>query len=157
MHTVMDATASILNMSEQLFSWEEDGEPFDKLEEHFEGEVIFNPDVCFVERLEVLPAHRGRGIGREVLVSIARKFYHSCGLIVLKAYPLQHEAHEPGTMDEWAKAMRYEELEQDLELAQYRLFSWYQKMGLMNPFDAEYFLARPGKLAQMGRPGEDTA
>lgn len=157
LRTVMDATASILEMSEQLFSWEEDGHPFDKLDEHFDHMPILHQDVCFVERLEVLPAHRGRGIAREVLVSIARRFYHCCGLIVLKAYPLQHELHKPSATDEWAKAMRYAELEQDLELAQYRLFNWYQKMGLSSPFDVAYFLAPPEKLAQLGKPGEGTA
>lgn len=156
LHTVMDATSSILSMSEQLFSWEEDAHPFDKLDEHFEGEPIFNHDVCFVERLEVLPAHRGRGIGKAALISIARKFYNSCGLIVLKAYPLQHEARLPSDMDEWAKAMRLDELEQDLELAQYQLFNWYQKMGLSDPFDREYFIARPGELARLSRTGVDT-
>jgi len=156
LHMVMDASSSILEMSEQLFSWAEDGQPFDKLEEHFTGEVFFNPDVCFVECLEVLPSHRGRGIGREVMTSIARRFYNSCGLVVVKAYPLQHELREPAVTDEWAKAMRYDELEQDLELSQYQLFNWYQKMGLRNPFDREYFIARPGELAQLSRTGVDT-
>lgn len=156
LHDVMDASSSILSMSEQLFSWEEDAHPFDKLDEHFEDEPIFNQDVCFVERLEVLPAHRGRGVGKSALVSIARKFYNSCGLIVLKAYPLQHEARLPGEMDAWTKSMRHDELEQDLELAQYQLFNWYQKMGLSNPFDMEYFIARPGEFARLTRTGVDT-
>jgi len=153
---VMDATASILAMSETLFSWEEGGDPFDKLDAHFQGEPIFNRDVCFVEQLEVLPAHRGRGIGRDVLVSIARKLYNCCGLIVLQAFPSQHEARRPHELDEWEKAMRYDELEQDFERAQYQLFNWFQKMGLINPFDTEYFMARPGELAHLPKRGEVT-
>jgi GNAT superfamily N-acetyltransferase len=153
LHSVMDATSSILTMSESLFSWEKEGDPFDKLDAHFQGEPIFNRDICFVERMEVLPAHRGRGIGRDLLIAIARKFYSSCGLVVLKAYPLQHEVSGPGGSDEWKMAMRYDALEQDLECAQYQLFGWYQKMGLSNPFDEEYFLARPGELAQLAEYG----
>lgn len=156
LHDVMDATSTILAMSETLFSWEEGGHPFDKLDEHFMEEPIFNQDICFVERLEVLPAHRGRGIGRAAMVSIARKFYNCCGLVVLKAYPVQHEARQPGELDAWAKAMCYDALEQDLERAQYQLFSWYQKMGLQNPFDAEYFMARPWDLAQLPKSGKAT-
>jgi GNAT superfamily N-acetyltransferase len=156
LHTVMDATSSILSMSETLFSWEEGGDPFDKLDDHFREEPIFNRDVCFVERMEVLPAHRGRGIGRDVLEAIARRFYNSCGLMVLKAYPLQHEERAPGILDEWAKAMRYDALEQDLERAQYQLFSWYQQMGLSKPFDLEYFIARPGALAHLPSSGNDS-
>jgi GNAT superfamily N-acetyltransferase len=153
---VMDATTSILSMSESLFSWEEGGDPFDKLDAHFQGEPMFNRDVCFVERMEVLPAHRGRGIGRDVLEAIARRFYTSCGLVVLKAFPLQREARLPSEMDEWTEAMRLDELEQDLEQAQYQLFNWYQKMGLNNPFDQEYFIARPGELARLPMSGNDT-
>jgi len=156
LRVVMDATSSILAMSEMLFSWEEGAHPFDKFEEIFKEEPIFNQDVCFVEQLEVLPAHRGRGIGRDALISIARRFYNSCGLLVLKAYPMQHDVNVQRQVDEWAKAMRYEELEQDLERAQYQLFSWYQKMGLSNPFDVEYFMALPGDLAQLPKVGMDT-
>jgi GNAT superfamily N-acetyltransferase len=156
LHIVMDTTSSILEMSEQLFSWEKDGQPFDKLDELFDDEPIFNRDVCFIERLELLPAYRGRGIGKEVLTSIARRFYTSCGLIVVKAYPLQHEARLPNVRDEWTKEMRLDELEQDLEQAQYQLYNWYQKLGLSDPFDREYFIARPGELAQVARTGVDT-
>lgn len=150
---VMDATASILAMSESLFSWEEDADPFDKLDAYFEDDPIFNRDVCFVERLEVLPAYRGRGIGRNALISIGRKFYNGCGLVVLKAYPLQHEARDPGEADVWVQAMRYDALEQDLERAQYQLFNWYQQMGLSNPFYREYFMTRPEMLARLAEHG----
>lgn len=153
---VMDASSTILSMSESLFSWEKDVHPFEKLDAHFEEDPIFNADVCFVEQLEILPAFRGQGIGRAMLISIARKFDNSCGLIVLKAFPLQHEARLTGEVDEWGKAMRYDELEQDLERAQYQLFGWYQKMGLKNPFDPEYFIARPEELAHLHMFGKET-
>lgn len=146
---VMDASSTILAMSQSLFSWEEDSHPFDKLDEHFAEDPILNSNICFVEQIQILPAFRGQGTGRAMLISIARKFYNSCGLIVLKAFPLQHEARHPGEADAWTKAMRYDELEQDLEHAQHQLFNWYQKMGLKNPFDEEYFIARPADLAHL--------
>ncbi len=144
---VMDASSTILAMSESLFSWEEDVHPFEKLDKYFENDPIFNADVCFVEQLEILPAFRGQGIGRAALISIARKFHNSCGLLVLKAFPLQHEARLPGKVDQWVKAMRYDELDQDLERSRLKLNSWYQEMGFTNPFDLEYFIARPEEYA----------
>lgn len=146
---VMNASATILAMSESLFSWEEDTDPFKKLDELFEDDLIFNSDVCFVEKLEILPAFRGQGVGRATLISIARKFHNSCGLLVLKAFPIQHEVRLPGEVDKWVKAMRYDELDQDLERSRLKLYSWYKEMGFSNPFDPEYFIARPEEYACM--------
>lgn len=156
LHDVMDASSTILAMSEELFNWEEDADAFEKLDEHFVNDPILNWNFCFVEELEVLPAFRGQGVGRSVLVSIARRFYSSCGLIVLKAFPLQHEARLGSEEEDWKKAMRYDELEQDFERAQYQLFNWYQKMGLKNPFDQEYFIARPEEIAHLPMFGRST-
>ena len=156
LHDVMDASSTILAMSEKLFNWEEDKNPFAKLDELFQDDPTFNCDICFVEHLQILPPFRGQGIGRATLISIARKFHNSCGLLVLKAFPLQHEARLPGEADEWTKAMRYDELEQDLEQSQFQLSSWYQKMGFTNPLHPEYFIARPYQLACLPMFGEST-
>lgn len=149
---VMDASSSILAMSEALMSWEEGSEPFDKLDELFQEEPIFNRDMCFVEWMEVLPAHRGHGIGRQVLEAIARRYYMSCGLVVLRGHPMQHEEQGPEELDAWAKAMRYDALEQDVERAQYQLFGWYQRLGLRKPFETEYFMVRTEELARLPIP-----
>ncbi len=155
LYDVMDSTASILDMSEKLFNWEQDRDPFEKLEEYFAGVPFLNSDICFVEEVEVLPAFRGQGIGKAALISIARKFYNSCGLIVARAFPLQHQSKgNRGHDDEWSKAMRYDELEQDFERSQYQLFHWYKQMGLNNPFDPEYFMIRPHELAHFTPFGE---
>lgn len=34
-------------------------------------------------------------------------------------------------------------MELDFEKAQYQLFNYYKKKGFQNPFDMEYFIARP--------------
>lgn len=146
---VADASSSIMAMCEALMSWEEGSEPFDELDGVFQEEPIFNRDICFVEWLEVLPAHRGHEIGRQVLEAIARRYYMSCGLVVLRGHPLQHVERVPDDLDAWAKAMRYDALEQDVERAQYQLFGWYQRLGLRKPFDGEYFIARPRELARL--------
>jgi len=150
---VMDASSSILAMCEALMSWEEGSDPFDKLDELFQEEPIFNRDICFVEWMEVLPAHRGREIGREVMTAIARRYYTSCGLVVLRGFPMQHEERVTDDLDEWTKTMRYDALEQDLERAQYKLFAWCQRLGLRKPFETEYFMVRTEELARLPIPG----
>jgi len=83
-----------------------------------------------------------------MITAIARKFYNSCGLIVLHAFPVQHEGGGDRTMDsEWKKQMQYALLEKDFEKSKYQLYNYYQKMGLANPIDEAYFIARPWDIA----------
>jgi len=149
---VMDATQSILNMSEVLFILDEDSGFFDKIDEYFEGDPPMNMNVCFLERLELLPIHRGKGLTRMILNELARSYYDCCGLWVLKAYPLQHNeaASDNQEVAIWREQMGYADMEADFEKAQYKLFHLYQQMGMVNPFDMSYFIAKPEKLAFIG-------
>jgi hypothetical protein len=81
---------------------------------------------------------------------LIERFYSSCGLWVLKAYPMQHDISIKREIEEkmsdWNKKMEYQKMELDFEKAQYQLFNYYKKMGFQNPFDMEYFIARPFDL-----------
>lgn len=141
---VMDASASILNMSEELFNIQGEEDLWEKIEEFYDYQPPLNYDVCFIERLELLPEYRGKGRGRWVIKDILERFYGSCGLVVIKAYPLQHESDQGwGEDDEWKKRMQYDKMEKDAEKARYQLYHYYQKLGFVNPFGEEYFIIRP--------------
>lgn len=146
--SVMDASQSILEMSEVLFEWDEHKDFWDKLDDYFEDHPPIHTDVCFLESLEILPAFRKKGLTKMVLRDLARKYHHSCGLWVLKVFPLQHKSRsEEDKKDAWYQKMRYDELEEDFEKSKYKLFHLYQSLGLVNPFEEAYFLARPENLA----------
>lgn len=139
---VMDATSSICDMSYAIFDIEND-DMFEKVEKHFD-DMLINTGVCFIESIEILPRYRGKGIGKAMITAIARKFYNSCGLIVLKAFPMQHQGGGDRTKDsEWQKEMQYDQLEKDFEKSKFQLYNYYQKMGLDNPIDEAYFITRP--------------
>lgn len=139
---IFDATGSIMEMAEVVFSLEQEDDYWSKLDEFFEYEMPTSYDTCFIERLELLPEFRGKGLGKWVVKNILERFYGSCGLVVVKAYPLQHES-DPDISEDWKIKMKYENMETDLEQAQYKLFHYYQQLGFSNPFDQEYFIIRP--------------
>lgn len=141
---VMDATDSISEMASVLFEWDVDKDYWDKLDYYFENYPLENYNVCFLETLEIIAKYRGKGLGAKIINDLIERFYHSCGLWVLKAYPLQFDSSsisENGS--EWNSKMDYAIMEVDLEKAQYQLFNYYTKMGFQNPFEMEYFIAKP--------------
>ena len=140
---VMDATGPIMEMAEKLFEVSEGIDCWDKIEEYYDYEPPLQYDVCFLERLEILPAYRKKGIGKLVIKNIIEKFYASCGLVVVKAYPLQHEDDNFLVNPEWQTNMKYQQMETDYEKARYQLYNYYQKLGFVNPFAEDYFMIRP--------------
>lgn len=144
---VMDATHSIYQMSGVLFELDEDKDFWDKIDAYFEFEPPMSYDICFLETLEVIEKYRGKGLGEKIINNLIERFYSSCGLWVLKAFPLQHDnsikSENESAQINWNKKMDYQNMESDFEKSQYQLFNYYIKRGFKNPFDMEYFIARP--------------
>ena len=144
---VMDATHSIYQMSGVLFEWDEEKDFWDKIDAYFEFEPPMSYDICFLETLEVIEKYRGKGLGEKIINNLIERFYSSCGLWVLKAFPLQHgnsiKSENEVAQINWNKKMAYQNMESDFEKSQYQLFNYYIKRGFKNPFDMEYFIARP--------------
>lgn len=144
---VMDATYSINQMSGVLFEWDEDKDFWDKIEIYFDFNPLENYDIFFLETLEVIAKYRGKGLGEKILNNLIERFYSSCGLWVLKAFPMQHDisikSNKEENCNDWNTKMEYSLMESDFEKAQYQLFNYYKKRGFQNPFDMEYFIARP--------------
>lgn len=139
---VFDATASIQAMAGVIFNMKEEEDYWSKLDELYDYDIPTNFDVCFIERIELLPEFRGKGVGKWLIQNILERFYGSCGLVVINAFPLQHEDGDSYS-PEWTAKMKLEALESDLEKAQYKLFHYYQQLGFSNPFEQDYFLIRP--------------
>ncbi|WP_281297018.1 hypothetical protein [Flavobacterium limnophilum] len=144
---VMDATHSICQMSGILFEWDQDKDFWDKIDIYFEYQPLENYDVFFLETLEIIAKYRGKGLGEKIINNLIERFYSSCGLWVLKAFPMQHDIAIKNEKEEnwsdWNRKMEYPKMELDFEKSQYQLFNYYKKRGFQNPFDMEYFIARP--------------
>lgn len=144
---VMDATHSINQMSGALFEWDEEKNFLDKIDTYFECQPLDNYDVFFLETLEVIAKYRSNGLGEKIINNLIERFYSSCGLWVLKAFPMQHDitikSEKEENRSDWNTKMEYSTMELDFEKAQYQLFNYYKKKGFQNPFDKEYFIAKP--------------
>jgi GNAT superfamily N-acetyltransferase len=147
---VMDATHSICQMSGVLFEWDKDKDFWDKIDTYFDYFPLENYNVFFLESIEVIAKYRGKDLGDKIINNLIESFYSSCGLWVLKAFPIQHDisikSEKEENQSDWNKKMEYQKMESDFEKSQYQLFNYYKKRGFKNPFDMEYFIARPSDI-----------
>lgn len=147
---VMDASESILDMSEILFEFEEGKDFWDKIEMYFSENIPLNFDICYLEYFEIVPNYRGKGIGKKILINMIERFYNSCGLWVAKGFPIQHSSVIENTafedLDDWDQKMDYKNFEKDFEKSQYKLFHYFQQQGFQNPFDMQYFIVQPYEI-----------
>ena len=144
---VMDASQSILDMSSVLFEFDQDKDFWEKIDSFFEDDPPINFNICYLEYFEIAPNYRGKGIGKKIIMNLMERFYNSCGLWVVKGFPIQHSGVIKKTafedLDAWDQQMEYKSLEKDFEKSQYKLFHYFQQLGFENPFDMEYFIAQP--------------
>lgn len=148
--SIMDASESILDMSGVLFEFDEDKDFWDKIDTYFEDDIPLNYNICYLEYFEIAPNYRGKGIGKKIITNMMERFYHCCGLWVIKGFPIQHSGVIEKTafenLSEWDRQMEYENFEKDFEKSQYKLFHYFQQLGFQNPFDMEYFIAQPHQI-----------
>lgn len=141
---VMDVTSAISEISSVLFEWDIDKDYWEKLHFYFEHYPLENFNICLLESLEIIAKYRGKDLGKKIITNLIERFYSSCGLWVLKAYPIQFDLNTIRENEiEWNTKMDYLTLEKDFEKAQYQLFNYYTKMGFENPFEMEYFIVKP--------------
>jgi GNAT superfamily N-acetyltransferase len=53
----------------------------------------WDPNLLILDRLIILPAFRGQGVGLLALRGLMERFGFGVGIVAMKPYPLQHEAH----------------------------------------------------------------
>ena len=89
----------------------------------------FCGNVLVVHRLEILPAHRGTGLGLAALWYISRIHSAGCGLVAIKAIPMQLRAGFDAGKDEWTRQLAYDSFPVGREAAQRKLVSHWGKLG----------------------------
>jgi GNAT superfamily N-acetyltransferase len=137
---VFDAKQTTLNLGEAIYDFEK-YDYKDELQEYYNYE-LFTGNICFLERLELLPEYRGHGIGKKIIKGFTERFSDTCGLFAMKAFPLQLEQNH-NIDNNWYKKMCLNEFEKDDEKAKYKLYSYYRSAGFDQPFNNEYFTMNP--------------
>jgi GNAT superfamily N-acetyltransferase len=94
--SLLEAMDSVSNECEECFCALLEHETEDWKPEVVElyGEEPEYSDILFIERLELEPQFRGKGIGARVVDVTVKTFAQSCGLVACKPFPLQHMGNE---------------------------------------------------------------
>lgn len=122
------SNASLLSVGLAVFdfatsTWSE------RVEQQFDA--IFNTDLLVIERVEVLPEHRGRSVGLAAARRFIETFSAGCGLAVCQPAPLQFSAHKKND-ERWQAEMRSEDFSQDEAKATRRLIRHCRRLGFRN-------------------------
>lgn len=122
---IFDSDELIMDIGEQIYDFENQTINADILE--LIDFVLTNDDIAVLTSYELLPEYRKIGLGKALLKDIYTRFQSSCGLIVLKVFPLQYNRLilDP----EWQKQMEYDKLEKDFEMSEYKLKAFYKSVG----------------------------
>lgn len=94
------------------------------------GDEIWNPNFLILDRIEILPRYRGKGVGLRVLVSLIERFGAGAGVVGMKPFPLQFES-DHSSDPSWAKRLRVGEMPRDLKVSTQKLKQYYGKLGFV--------------------------
>jgi GNAT superfamily N-acetyltransferase len=87
-------------------------------------------NILILDRLEILPQFRGRGLGLAVMSDLIKRFSLGAGLVAIKPYPLQFEFHSSDTESRtWRQELGLSGLCADEKLATQKLCDYYGRIG----------------------------
>ena len=88
-------------------------------------------NILVINKVEILSAYRGMGIGLATMWNLIRHHSAECGIVVLKAFPSQFKAWRLSDLEEsaWNKKMGYDPYSDTLEFAQEKLTLHIKKLG----------------------------
>ena len=94
------------------------------------GNVPFR-NILVIDRVEILSAYRGMGIGLATVWRLIRHHSTGCGIVVLKAFPFQFRTGRLSDLEEsdWNKKMGYDPNSQTMEFAHENLLFHVMKLG----------------------------
>ena len=92
----------------------------------------YSRDLLFVDRMEILPAHRGRGVGLMAMRCLLDLYGRLSEFAVAVPYPM--DSSTDGCVagdDEWHAAMRYPDFETHKDTASAKLARYWQQVGFV--------------------------
>lgn len=88
-------------------------------------------NLLLIDRIEILPQARGRGLAPLILNLLSRKFRNTCRLAVLKPFPLQYGSAFERHKNTWEERMGYKHFDADQKKALRKLKKLYRTAGFV--------------------------
>lgn len=95
-------------------------------------------NALILDRIELLPEHRGRRLGLAIAWRLIDTFEPGCGLVVCEPFPMQFGG--PGEDADWRARMRADTLAGTKELARAKLAGYWSRLGF-KPIPGTKYLA----------------
>lgn len=92
----------------------------------------FNPNVVIIDRIEILPGYRGKGLSRKIINETVRLFGARAELVALQSFPLQFESKTYNTPSAWEAKMNLRALGRNEVEACKVLSSHYKSLGFQD-------------------------
>jgi hypothetical protein len=124
--------------------YDEDMDYLPKVVKVLRGGERWSPNMLILDRLEILPEHRGKRYGLHALRWMQFHFGTGCGIVAMKPYPLQFEGrtrHE-SNQEAFAK-MKLGEFTDKKEAAFRKLRSYYRQAGFVRVQGTEFMVSDP--------------
>lgn len=94
-------------------------------------EFVLNHDMLIIDRLELLPAYRGRGLGLKCMQACIRHFGKACRIAAIKPFPLQF--NQPDAQpSEWDTQLALDSLSRQKRASMKRLKQHYGQLGFQH-------------------------
>ncbi|MDY6895926.1 MAG: GNAT family N-acetyltransferase, partial [Thermotogota bacterium] len=86
-------------------------------------------DLLIIDKLELLPEYRGKGLGEKIISHIIKRFLGGAGLVAIK--PLSSKFDDPAETDqkEWWCLMNYKEFSRNIDVSKDKLYNYFESLG----------------------------
>jgi len=139
---IFDHTATTLDY---LALYGDDCEYSPEVTKALPGGERWSPNILILDRLELLPKYRGRGMGLQVLRCLQEQFSMGCGLVAMKPFPLQFEGGTPAERETEPKfmTMGLGEFDRNQRRATAKLCRYYAQLGFVRVPGTEFMISDP--------------
>lgn len=94
-------------------------------------DMVFNQNVLIIDRVELLPEYRGRGLGLSCMAACMRHLGLGCRIAAIKPFPLQFEGGVRSS-DDWKAGLKLVDFSRDKRATTARLRSYYAQIGFQH-------------------------
>jgi len=130
------AAGELLDTRQEIYPfisfYEPDTSSFNASFLSFVGDDVWHSNLLIIDRIEVLPMFRGRGLTKLIIDDAVNLFSARIDVVALKVFPLQFEYKGLNNKpNEWKKMMELKKMEHDIGIATTKLAASYESLGFV--------------------------